>query len=193
MKVIHQCLERRVHEFNRKYKRDGNRNDCPPNQRRPQQEKNSDDASSEHSLHMETALALPVLLDASSSLATPPVSESTASKDSSFDPWVEIHRENLRHNVQEISRRAESRPILAVIKNNGYGMGVTNVAQLLEPQPRIFGFAVVKLADRDVDDHLAELVRVARALLAIAFFHHKLSMSHVSGRSQYACGRSCST
>jgi alanine racemase len=58
---------------------------------------------------------------------------------------VEIHRENLRHNVQEIFRRAASRPILAVIKNNGYGMGVTNVAQLLEPQAEIFGFAVVKL------------------------------------------------
>jgi len=51
----------------------------------------------------------------------------------------------LRHNVQEISRRTSARPILAVIKNNGYGMGVANVAQLLEPQPGIFGFAVVKL------------------------------------------------
>jgi len=68
-----------------------------------------------------------------------------APKDSAFDPWVEIHRENLRHNVQEISRRVASRPILAVIKNNGYGMGVVNVAQLLEPQPEILGFAVVKL------------------------------------------------
>jgi len=57
---------------------------------------------------------------------------------------VEIHRENLRHNVQEISRRAGKRPILAVIKNNGYGMGVANVAQLLEPQSEIIGFAVVK-------------------------------------------------
>jgi alanine racemase len=95
---------------------------------------------------LEAGLALPVLLDASpSSAATAPASESTASKDSSFDPWVEIHRDNLRHNVQEISRRAASRPILAVIKNNGYGMGVANVAQLLEPQPEIFGFAVVKL------------------------------------------------
>jgi alanine racemase len=95
---------------------------------------------------LEATLALPVLLDRAPSLAaTAPISEVAASKDSSFDPWVEIHRENLRHNVQEISRRAAARPILAVIKNNGYGMGVTNVAQLLEPQPEIFGFAVVKL------------------------------------------------
>jgi alanine racemase len=95
---------------------------------------------------LEAGLALPVALNAPASLAAtaqPP--ESAVSKDSSFDPWVEIHRENLRHNVAEISRRVAARPILAVIKNNGYGMGVTNVAQLLEPQPEIFGFAVVKL------------------------------------------------
>jgi alanine racemase len=95
---------------------------------------------------LEAGLALPALLEVPPTFAaTAPTSEATASKDSSFDPWVEIHRENLRHNVQEISRRAASRPILAVIKNNGYGMGVTIVAQLLEPHPEIFGFAVVKL------------------------------------------------
>jgi alanine racemase len=95
---------------------------------------------------LEAGLALPVVLNAVPALSAPsPSSESSVSKDSSFDPWVEIHKENLRHNVQEISRRVAARPILAVIKNNGYGMGVTNVAQLLEPQPEIFGFAVVKL------------------------------------------------
>jgi alanine racemase len=95
---------------------------------------------------LEAGLALPALLDVSPNFATTaPASEATARKDSSFDPWVEIHRENLRHNVQEISRRTASRPILAVIKNNGYGMGVTNVAQILESQQEIFGFAVVKL------------------------------------------------
>jgi alanine racemase len=95
---------------------------------------------------LEASLALPALLELNSSVAANPVaSGATASKDSSFDPWVEIHRENLRHNVVEISRRVSARPILAVIKNNGYGMGVANVATLLEPQSEIFGFAVVKL------------------------------------------------
>ena len=94
---------------------------------------------------LKTGLALPVVLKTAPALAvTSSVSESPDSKDSSFDPWVEIHKENLRHNVQEISRRVAARPILAVIKNNGYGMGVTNIASLLEPQPEIFGFAVVK-------------------------------------------------
>jgi len=94
---------------------------------------------------LKTGLALPVVLKTAPALAvTSSVSESPDSKDSSFDPWVEIHKENLRHNVQEISRRVAGRPILAVIKNNGYGIGVTNIASLLEPQPEIFGFAVVK-------------------------------------------------
>jgi alanine racemase len=94
---------------------------------------------------LEATLALPALLEAAPALAeSPRVAASTPSPDSSFDPWVEIHRENVRHNVREISRRVEARPILAVIKNNGYGAGVTNIAQLLEPQNEIFGYAVVK-------------------------------------------------
>jgi len=66
---------------------------------------------------------------------------------SSFDPWVEVHRGNLAHNVAEIRKRAGARPILAVIKNNGYGAGVANVAGLLEPSEAIQGFAVVKLQE----------------------------------------------
>ena len=95
---------------------------------------------------LEGGLALPALLDVAPSLpVSPKLSAAASSEDSFFDPWVEVHAENLRHNVKEISRRVESRPILAVIKNNAYGLGVTNVAQLLKPQPQIFGFAVVKL------------------------------------------------
>src|ERR1041384_3684790 len=97
------------------------------------------------SAFLEAGLGLPAVLHSSSHLTATPMPESAASPDSSFDPWVEIHRENLRHNVAEISRRVSARPILAVIKNNGYGMGVANVASLLEPQSEIFGFAVVKL------------------------------------------------
>src|SRR5262245_13145977 len=88
---------------------------------------------------LKTGLALPALSGASV------VARTAVGKDSSFDPWVEIHAGNLRHNVSEISRRIASRPILAVIKNNGYGLGVVNVARLLEPLAAITGFAVVKL------------------------------------------------
>jgi alanine racemase len=66
---------------------------------------------------------------------------------SSFDPWIEIHRSNLSHNVREVSRRAAGRPILAVIKNNAYGMGLAHAARLLEPIVSIHGFAVVKMQE----------------------------------------------
>src|SRR5262249_42099025 len=94
---------------------------------------------------LEAGLALPAVVTSAPELIIERIPASAQTKDSSFDPWIEIHRENLRHNVQEISRRVAARSILAVIKNNGYGTGVTNIAQLLEPQPGIFGFAVVKL------------------------------------------------
>jgi alanine racemase len=66
---------------------------------------------------------------------------------SSLDPWVEVNPAHLRHNVGQISKRVEARPILAVIKNNGYGLGLVNVARVLEPLGEISGFAVVKLQE----------------------------------------------
>lgn len=96
---------------------------------------------------LATGIGLPALLQYPASAQPKKRATEVGSvvEDSSFDPWIEIYSNNLRHNVGEISRRVASRPILAVIKNNGYGMGVTNIAQLLEPQPEIAGFAVVKL------------------------------------------------
>jgi alanine racemase len=66
-------------------------------------------------------------------------------RDSSFDPWIEIDAAALRQNVATIRRRVGGRPILAVIKNNGYGAGVVNVARILDPLEEVAGFAVVKL------------------------------------------------
>ena len=65
------------------------------------------------------SLVVPSLAGANAKSSDSPVT--VAPKDSWFDPWVEIHPENLRHNVEQIARRVESRPILAVIKNNGEG------------------------------------------------------------------------
>ena len=80
------------------------------------------------------------------SLARPaqPETEHDEPRDSSSDPWIEVHPENLRYNAREVSRRAGARPILAVIKNNGYGLGVVNVARVFDPLAEIAGFAVVK-------------------------------------------------
>jgi alanine racemase len=68
-----------------------------------------------------------------------------ATPSSTFDPWLEINGASLRHNVQEISKRAAGRPILAVIKNNAYGMGLVEAARLLSPLEPVVGLAVVKM------------------------------------------------
>lgn len=70
-----------------------------------------------------------------------------ASPPPGFDPWLEVHAANLAHNVREVARAAKGQPILAVVKNNGYGLGVTTVARLLEPDAAVAGFAVVKLQE----------------------------------------------
>ncbi len=88
---------------------------------------------------LKSALALPAFCHQSMAVEPSPQTHS------SFDPWVELHAANLHHNIGEIKRRVDSRPILAVIKNNGYGCGVVNIARLLDSAPAIAGFAVVKL------------------------------------------------
>lgn len=61
-----------------------------------------------------------------------------------FDPWIEVETAALIHNVGVMRQLSNDRPVLAVVKNNGYGLGVTQVAQALEELPGIYGFAVVK-------------------------------------------------
>lgn len=61
-----------------------------------------------------------------------------------FDPWIEVEANALANNVAEVRRLTENRPILAVIKNNAYGLDLTTAAALLEPMPEVAGFAVVK-------------------------------------------------
>ena len=68
-----------------------------------------------------------------------------APHDSSFDPWLEIKAGHLTDNAAEVSRFAGGRPVLAVIKNNGYGHGVVNAARVLSEAKAVRGLAVVKL------------------------------------------------
>ena len=82
---------------------------------------------------------------AAPALALSPSPRTQAVDRSSFDPWIEVRPDHLRHNLGQIHRRAGGRPILAVIKNNGYGLGVVAAARAIEAEPAIAGFAVVKL------------------------------------------------
>ncbi|MEW5983287.1 MAG: alanine racemase [Acidobacteriota bacterium] len=68
-------------------------------------------------------------------------------RDSAFDPRVEINAAHLAHNVAEVRRRVGGRPIVAVIKNNGYGCGTAIVGKILETLPGVAMLAVVKLSE----------------------------------------------
>jgi alanine racemase len=87
---------------------------------------------------LKAGMALPAL-----GIGLPQRAEPSA-RHSSFDPWVMVHAGHLRANAAAIHRHTRV-PILAVIKNNGYGAGVVHVARALEGADHIYGFAVVKL------------------------------------------------
>ena len=70
---------------------------------------------------------------------------SSRAHDSSFDPWLEVRGDHLAHNAAEVARLAGGRPIFAVIKNNGYGLGLVPVAEALAKSKVVRGLAVVKL------------------------------------------------
>ena len=85
------------------------------------------------------AIAVPEMAGATA-LPSPP---STVPSDR-FDPWIEVIPAAIQQNVRTLSRLAGRRPILAVIKNNGYGLGLLEAARALEPMDQVVGFAVVK-------------------------------------------------
>ena len=61
-----------------------------------------------------------------------------------YDPWLEIDASALRDNTRRVAGLSGGRPILAVVKNNAYGLGLEQTASLLEREAAIAGFAVVK-------------------------------------------------
>ena len=63
-----------------------------------------------------------------------------------FDPWLEIETNNLDWNVSQVRKRIGDRPIMAVIKCNGYGHGLVEIAHALT-KSRIHHFAVVKVPE----------------------------------------------
>jgi alanine racemase len=61
-----------------------------------------------------------------------------------FDPWIEVIGPAFRHNAAEVARLAGGRPILAVVKNNAYGIGDQLVGPLLDGCPEIRAVACVR-------------------------------------------------
>ena len=61
-----------------------------------------------------------------------------------FDPWIEVLPAAIKHNVRVLYKLGGNKPIMAVVKNNGYGLGDVNVAKIMENMPEVIGFAAVK-------------------------------------------------
>ncbi len=61
-----------------------------------------------------------------------------------FDPWMEIDPEALKFNIKTLGGLSGQKPVLAVVKNNAYGLGLEKVAPILDTVAEIEGFADVK-------------------------------------------------
>jgi alanine racemase len=83
---------------------------------------------------------------AASGAAPEPLLSPARSRDPgrAYEGWIEVDPAALRQNAAELGRRAGGRPIMACIKNNGYGVGVVRAAAALESAPEVVGYAVVK-------------------------------------------------
>src|SRR5262245_40568469 len=64
-----------------------------------------------------------------------------------FDPWLEIVADGFRHNVRETAKLAGGTPILAVIKNNAYGLGDQVVGPIVAACPEVVGLATVRVVE----------------------------------------------
>ncbi|MCG8468252.1 MAG: alanine racemase, partial [Gemmatimonadetes bacterium] len=76
-----------------------------------------------------------------------PLASSAATPADRFDPWVEIDAAAYRHNAREAAKLAGGRPILAVVKNNAYGIGDQAVGPLLAGFPEVGGIACVRVEE----------------------------------------------
>jgi alanine racemase len=61
-----------------------------------------------------------------------------------LDPWLEIDSAALAHNVRATSALAGGKPIIAVAKNNAYGLGLATAGPLFDRLPEVQLIAVVR-------------------------------------------------
>src|SRR5262245_43961173 len=83
-----------------------------------------------------------------------------------LEPWIDVDPAALRDNVGVLSRLAGGRPLIAVIKNNAYGLGLREVGLVLDSDARVQSLGVVK-----VSEALAlRAVGVRKPILLLALF-----------------------
>lgn len=82
-----------------------------------------------------------------SSFSPSSADDRTPDPSQSYEPWLEIRRDHLTFNVDQLSKQAGGRPVLAVLKDNAYGHGIVGTAKHLDGLPAVHGFAVVKVQE----------------------------------------------
>jgi alanine racemase len=79
---------------------------------------------------------------------------------------VEVDGAALLENAATLSRLAGGRSILAVVKNNAYGLGWAEASRVLERSPHVEGFAVVKTGAA----HVLRDAGITKPVLLMAVF-----------------------
>ena len=51
---------------------------------------------------------------------------------SAYSPWIEVYLDNVARNAEAVRRAAGGTPLLAVVKDNAYGLGAVPIARALE-------------------------------------------------------------
>lgn len=62
----------------------------------------------------------------------------------SYAPWLEIDAVALRHNVRAVARLSAGKPVIAVVKNNAYGLGLAQAGPLFDAMSEVRMLAVVR-------------------------------------------------
>ena len=71
-------------------------------------------------------------------------SSGSRAPNATFAPWIEVDRAALAENARAVARLAGGRPIIAVVKNNAYGLGLDAGATALAALPEVSLLAVVR-------------------------------------------------
>lgn len=97
------------------------------------------------------AVALPIARPAAHRAQPPPAMRDKRLRigghPTGFDPWIEIIGDAFRHNVREVSRLAGGTPIMAVIKNNAYGLGDEVIGPLVASCPEVSALACTRVSE----------------------------------------------
>ncbi len=62
----------------------------------------------------------------------------------SFVPWLEIDPDAIAHNARVIATLSGGKPIIAVAKNNAYGLGLASAGPILDNISQVHALAVVR-------------------------------------------------